>query len=572
MVKEKRPIMVFLMETLLCNKKAEFLRIKLNFDYMFVVEKVGRSGGLILLWNAHTNVTIHNFSRRHINAIVTIGRNGTPWKFSGFYGHPVTAKRHESWGLLRHLSGLLPTPWLCMGDFNEIVSLSELKGSTTRARKQMEDFQNTLADCHLCDLGFNGPKYTWNNGREGAAFTKERLDRAVANAEWRIMFENVDVQVMARRSSDHHPLLLTFNGVSNAAQRKKGSFRMETHWVRRDDFMETVKNTWGGRGGRRDPWGNIKGKLEKCQKTIKVWVRKSVQATEKKIQEKSQKLVHFQMKDGESARKEEALIKGEIHDLLEQEEVKWKQRAKEDWLRYGDRNTKYFHACATQKKRRNTVEQIKNEEGEMCLTPEAIEGAFVNYYTKLFTSARPHNVEACTSVIGGKVTVAMNNCLLAEFTLTEIKKALDQMAPFKAPGPDGFTAEFYQQNWETVGQEVCDAALHFLNSGQMDSAINATNIALIPKVKNPNCVTEFRPISLCNVLYKIVSKVLANRLKATLPMVISPNQSAFLPGRLITDNILAAYETLHTMHTRLWSKVGFMGIKLDMSKAYDRVE
>jgi hypothetical protein len=119
---------------------------------------------------------------------------------------------------------------------------------------------------------------------------------------------------------------------------------------------------------------------------------------------------------------------------------------------------------------------------------------------------------------------------------------------------------------------VCAAALHFLNSGHMDSAINATNIALIPKIKNPSCVTEFRPISLCNVLYKIVSKVLANRLKVILPMVISPNQSAFLLGRLITDNILAAYETLHTMQTRLWSKVGFMGIKLDMSKAYDKVE
>jgi hypothetical protein len=76
--------MVFLMETLLCNKQAEFFRIKLKFDYMFVVDRVGRSGGLILLWNAHKNVMIHNFSRRHINAIVTIGRNGIPWKFSGF--------------------------------------------------------------------------------------------------------------------------------------------------------------------------------------------------------------------------------------------------------------------------------------------------------------------------------------------------------------------------------------------------------------------------------------------------------------------------------------------------------
>ena len=344
---------------------------------------------------------------------------------------------------------------------------------------------------------------------------------------------------------------------------------MEASWAKRSDFLDTVQNAWAGRCSRRDPWGRVKGKLEKCQKIIKVWVRKTVHATENQIQEKSRKLVNIQMENGDSARKEEAMIKGEINDLLEQEEAKWKQRAKEDWLRHEDRNTKYFHACATQKRRRHLVEQITNEEGIMCCTPDSIEGAFVNYYSKLLTSARSHNVEVCMSAMEGKVTMEMNACLMAAFTTSKVKQELDQMAPFKAPGPDGFIVEFYQQNWTTVGPEVCEVALHFLNSGHMDSAINATNIALIPKVKNPNSVTEFQPISLCNVLYKIVSKVLVNRLKVILPLVISPNQSVFLPGRLITDNILAAYETLYTMHTRLWSK---MGIKLDMSKTYDRVE
>jgi hypothetical protein len=113
---------------------------------------------------------------------------------------------------------------------------------------------------------------------------------------------------------------------------------------------------------------------------------------------------------------------------------------------------------------------------------------------------------------------------------------------------------------------------HFLNIGVMDDSINNTYIALIPKTAKPSSVTEFRPISLCNVIYKLISKVLANKLKVVLPKIISPTQSAFIPGRLITDNILAIYETLHSMQTRMWSKVGFMGIKLDMSKTYDRVE
>ena len=146
------------------------------------------------------------------------------------------------------------------------------------------------------------------------------------------------------------------------------------------------------------------------------------------------------------------------------------------------------------------------------------------------------------------------------------------MKPISAPGLDGMPPLFCHSFWSLISEDICFAVLDCLNNCKIPRVINSTNITLIPTVKSPECSTNFRPISLCNVVYKIISKVLANKLKVILPVVVFENQSAFQAGRVITDNILMAFETLHYMKHHHNGKSGFMALKLDMSKAYDRVE
>ncbi|KAL6136612.1 hypothetical protein ACLB2K_061907 [Fragaria x ananassa] len=174
--------------------------------------------------------------------------------------------------------------------------------------------------------------------------------------------------------------------------------------------------------------------------------------------------------------------------------------------------------------------------------------------------------------VQARVTPAQNHVLLAPYMDCEVKAALFQMHPSKAPGPDGMSPFFFQKYWHVVGPDVCTAVKSFLSSGALPAELNFTHMTLIPKVSDPKSMAEVRPIALCNVLYQICSKVLANRLKSILDLVVSPLQSAFVPGRLISDNTLVATEVAHFLHTNRTAANDHFSLKLDISKAYDRLE
>lgn len=193
------------------------------------------------------------------------------------------------------------------------------------------------------------------------------------------------------------------------------------------------------------------------------------------------------------------------------------------------------------------------------------------YFSNLF-AATEIDWQEVVSYIPTKVTTDQNNMLLQQVTVEEVKQALFQMNPNKAPGPDGMTSGFYQRYWHIVGSDIVDMVRNFYNSGSLLEELKSTNIVLIPKKKCPTMVTDLRPISLCNVLVKIVTKVIANRLKRILDHVISENQSAFMSGRLISDNVMIAYEVMHMLKRKRRGREAYMALKLDMSKAYDRIE
>jgi hypothetical protein len=196
----------------------------------------------------------------------------------------------------------------------------------------------------------------------------------------------------------------------------------------------------------------------------------------------------------------------------------------------------------------------------------------VDYFSHLFSSEDTEHVQEVLDTVQPRVTEAMNDVLLAPFSAEEVKKALFDIGDLKAPGPDGLHAIFYKRFWHLLGDDLVHEVLAAVNSVSIPDGWNDTTIVLIPKIKVPEKVTQLRPISLCNVVYKVISKMYAARLKGLLPEIISPTQSAFVPGRLITDNILVAYECFHAIKKRRQGKKGFCAVKLDMHKAYDRVE
>ncbi|GJY29200.1 hypothetical protein Tco_0404967 [Tanacetum coccineum] len=235
-----------------------------------------------------------------------------------------------------------------------------------------------------------------------------------------------------------------------------------------------------------------------------------------------------------SLREEEGIYLRAFNEATLDEERFLKQKAKLEWLRVGDSNSAYFHKTVKERVSRNRIDIITDMNNVTHINNE-VPTAFVEHYMNFLGSSAPVSNLDNRGLFSKKISNEKADYMVREVTNGEIKDAMLSIDNDKAPGPDGFTSLFFKKSWDLVGNDVCNSIRDFFGNGKLLQELNHTILALIPKISAPTRRNDYRPISCCNVLYKCVSKIITNRIKDGLEDVVSDNQSAFVPGRILAE-------------------------------------
>ncbi|XP_073121147.1 uncharacterized protein [Henckelia pumila] len=458
-----------------------------------------------------------------------------------------------------------------MKDIHGICYDSEKLGGNAKPYVQMQAFRDTLDYCSLHDIHGQGEFYTWVNPRPFEELIFKRLDRYVGTFAWRSLYPAARAQSLEFYHSDHRPIFLELGTILQIPIIRRRLFRFETHWITEPDCFEIIEKGWQ----KENAVLTLQSRISACQETLLIWAGDRFRSIPNQIKEKRGTLNKLKTLSNWTASTQQILkLEREIERLSMKEELYWKQRSRLNWLAFGDKNTKYFHGQASVRRSKNFISGLVSSHGDWCTDRNSMSEIVMDYFANLFKSQNPttSDMDSVLSCIEPKVDATSNAILCAPFSAIEVRKALFDMHPDKAPGPDGMSAFFFQKFWDIIGFDVSQMVLGVLNEGKPLTEWNDTIITLIPKIKNPMTLKDFCPISLCNVVYKIIARALTNRLRPLLKKSVNEFQSDFIPERLISDNIILGFETLHWIRSKKKGKRKYAALKLDMSKAYDRVE
>jgi hypothetical protein len=328
-----------------------------------------------------------------------------------------------------------------MGDFNETMWQYEHFSETPRPERQMMDFREVLSHCDLHVLGFAGLPWTYNNNQGGRRNVRVHLDRGVANTDWSFRFPHANVSHLLSTSSDHKALLLKLERTCKGAHQNK-PFRYEIMWEREADMQAVIERSWLGKN-RGSDLGALSKSLETVTNDLKKWSSQHFGNVTRRIEELKRELERLEWEDPIHNRDKILEAKRELDDVLYKEEMMWLQRSRINWLREGDRNTKYFHRKAMWRAKKNKIRRLKWDDGSWCLDEIEMQGMAESYFKSLFMKDHSIIPDDIVDLFEPKVTNDLNSELCKPFSPEEIADALFQIGPLKAPGPDGLPARFF---------------------------------------------------------------------------------------------------------------------------------
>ncbi|XP_019150780.1 PREDICTED: uncharacterized protein LOC109147628 [Ipomoea nil] len=542
------------------------LASSLGFSNHFIVNPLGFAGGLLLFWKQdHVDLTILSSSSQSIHTKVL---NGTEEVFITFdYVRPNLLAKCRFWEECKILSNNIQNPWIVLGDLNDIAAVEEQWGSDTIKLSGLQRFVDAYSNCSLLDPGHSGPKFTWQRFIGNRVVLMRRLDRVLWNVKAQQAFPEGKNLVLPRFHSDHNPLMF-IDQVGNPPARNLRPFRFEAAWLTRNDYGQIwVKATTGNNN-------NIVSTIESITNESKRWNRKHfgnifnrkrrIEARIKGIQSASN------YSSSRSLQNLDRLLAKEFNEILDQEEALWFQKSRMDWIKDGDRNTKFYHRAALIRRNKNRVRFLKIH-GEWTDNPVSLTHHISDFFSSLLSRSGVVGHPTFTP-IGARNTISRLDfqVLNRTATLDEVKRAVFDMRKFGSPGPDGIHAAFYQFFWNDIGQTLTLMVNQALGTGEVHKSLLQTFMTLIPKKEIPETAADFRPITLINVAFKVISKTLVNRLRPIMCKLIGPHQNSFLPGRSTMDNVVLTQEVIHTLNHKRGKK-SFMVVKVDLHKAYDSV-
>lgn len=229
-----------------------------------------------------------------------------------------------------------------------------------------------------------------------------------------------------------------------------------------------------------------------------------------------------------------------LKELLEVEESFLRQKLRIKCLREGDQNANYFYRVVEARISINRIQTVLSSDGILIIDEVAVRNEILGYFKGLLGIVGPDSIvsfENLQSLLPSALSDDMKEGMIAVVTKEEVYSIIKSLPSNKSPGPDGFIVEFFKSTWDITGDLVVEAVQEFFETGQLFKELNCMLVTLVSKFPHSTKVSNYRPISCCNKLYKCISKFLVNKLNACLPIIISKAHSAFTDGRKIVDNI-----------------------------------